>query len=81
MIYSENELKSRIKSIIKSFFGIDVLDDTALVGRENRLVARDLLVIFLEIEKVFKIKFEEDDILEYGFKTVNTISKALYSKL
>lgn len=55
--------------------------DKDLFGRELRLLARDIMVLFCEVEKSFNIKIKEEMFSRYGFRTLRNIAKILEESL
>lgn len=50
-----------------------------LLGEKVGLEARDLLLLFYEIEQRFNIQFSEETINTYEFNTINNIKNAILS--
>lgn len=52
-----------------------------LLGSEFRLAPRDLIYIYLDIEKEFGIEMPDEDIAEGGLSTVNRILELIERQL
>lgn len=52
-----------------------------LTGKIWKLSGIDLTFLFFEIEKTFKIKLEEDDLICYGFCTIEKIINIILKKI
>lgn len=48
--------------------------DKDLLDKDMRLLSRDLLVLFCEIENQFNIKISEELFEKYGFRTIRNIT-------
>lgn len=58
-----------------SFNGLTKEDiDKDLFDKEIRLLARDMMVLFCEIEKEFNIKITDELFEKYGFRTIRNIA-------
>lgn len=55
--------------------------DKDLLGRDQGLLARDMMVLYCEIENHFNIKIKEELFNEYGFRTLRNITDLLESNL
>lgn len=80
------EIRDEVINIIRELFNIDevVLKENQkefLTGRVIRLNHFDMLILMLNLEKCFKIKFNKDDLLNYGLATVENITMTVSRKL
>lgn len=66
-------MNDQLKISLKEFSKRDI--DKDLFGKEIRLLARDMMVLFCEIEKQFNIKITEELFEKYGFRTIGNIMK------
>jgi acyl carrier protein len=55
--------------------------DKDLFGLEFDICARDIMVLFCELEKVFNIKITEKKFEMYGFRTIRNISELVQNSL
>lgn len=51
--------------------------NTPLLGNELNIPVRELILIYFDIESVFKFKVPEDEIIEGCFKTYDSILKMI----
>lgn len=79
-------IEDRVIDLIKKLFDVDeaVLSqkkNVFLTGREFQLNHLDMLVLMLNLEKCFGIKFDKDDLLDYGLATIENITMVISKKL
>lgn len=55
--------------------------DSDLFSKEFSLHARDMLVLFCEIERTFGIKISEEVFEKYQFRTINNIAQLVESQI
>lgn len=48
-----------------------------LTGSFFRLSGVDLAYLFFELERRFDVRFQESDLVDYGFSTINKICRAV----
>lgn len=83
----EEDIKNRMKGILKSRFALDIdaikedFGDKKLLGREFGMNPRDLLYLFFDIEKEFAISIPQESIATGEFSTYNGICKIIYNEL
>lgn len=53
--------------------------DIPLTSREFSFTGFELAHLFFEIEKIYRKKFDESLLKDYGFCTINNITKAILS--
>lgn len=51
-----------------------------LLGKEMNMGPGDLLCFFLEVEKKYNININEEEIMNGGFKTINSIAQLICEK-
>lgn len=79
MVYKDVIVK-RLFDMIKAKFNISFkeenenLYDLPLTGKVWKLFGMELVILFLEIEKIYNIRFKEKDLLGYQFCTINGIA-------
>lgn len=83
-----DEIRSRLKSVLAEGLGLgsDILNiddnmDKKLLGGIWKLNARDLLYLFITIEKEFNINIPQTAVVEGKFTTVNGIVAVLEKSL
>lgn len=54
--------------------------DLILLGKEMNMGPGDLLCFFLEVEKKYNININEEEIMNGGFKTINSIAQLICEK-
>lgn len=73
-----NEARQEILNIVINKFSLNICVDNSfdkkLFGGPFNLKARDMLILYFELEKHFKIKFPQRDIIEGKFSTLNEIT-------
>ena len=78
-------MKQRVIAVIQTSLGIEFVKDTdfkySLLDPRIGLQPRDLLVVFFELEKAFRIKFTEADILKRRFDELDNIVEAVWEKV
>lgn len=79
-------IEEKVMDLIEKLFAIDKdalckKKNVFLTGREFQLDQLDMLVLMLNLEKYFKIKFNKDDLLNYGLATVGNITLTVLRKL
>ena len=66
-----------VQNILLRRTGIDFTNQEIkkkfLLGKELNIPARELVLVYLDIENEFNILIKERDVLEGGFKTYNNI--------
>lgn len=77
-------IEEQLNEIMLYRSGIDFgkneeLKDQLLLGERIKLPARELVMIYLDIEKKFKITIEDEYIINGSFKTYQGILKMLHS--
>jgi peptide maturation system acyl carrier-related protein len=81
------EIRNRLSKIFKTRFNLDLdssdesLRDKPLLGAEIRLAPRDLLYLFLDIEKEFTITIPEQEVVAGKFNSINNIIAIISSQL
>ena len=60
--------------------GIHIDETISLLDPRNGLMPRDLIVLFFELQKHYKIKFVEQDIIANRFDYLDNIVKAVEDK-
>lgn len=82
-----NDVLERIERIIENRFGIcirKIVKDYKtenLLGGKLRMEARDLLYLFFEVEKEFKISIPKESILTVEFSSLNGIVQVVQKYL
>ena len=71
------DIKLWIKQFALESTGIHI----SLLDPRNGLMPRDLIVLFFELQKHYKIKFVEQDIIANRFDYLDNIVKAVEDKL
>lgn len=75
----ERIILSKMQEIFAERFALDLNNYTeqdlerSLLSNTFRLSGRDLVYLFYDVEKVFKIKIPEEDILDGKFSSINQI--------
>lgn len=77
----EEKVMEIIKQIGEKDCAIDCLKNESLFGEKIKMRARDMLVVFFELEKQFDICFTEDDIKDYTFVSIEKISACIKKHL
>ncbi len=83
----KNKIIERLAIIFLEKFDLDInrlsnnFLNKDLLGREFRLVPRDLVYLVFEIEKVFNIIIPQEDIVAGNFKTFHNIVEVIESQL
>jgi acyl carrier protein len=81
------EIRNRLNGMIKAKFNLDLdgtgqsLSDKHLLGREINLTPRDLLYLFLDIEKEFAITIPEPEVVSGKFNSFNNIVTIIHQRL
>jgi acyl carrier protein len=81
------EIRNRLNGIIKAKFNLDLdgtdqsLSDRHLLGKEINLAPRDLLYLFLDIEKEFAITIPEPEVVSGKFTSFNSIIAIIHQRL
>lgn len=78
-----NKLLFLINDILKlSSHKLTLQDlDKDLLGLDQGLLARDMMVLYCEIENHFNVKIKEELFNKYGFRTLRNIIDLLESNL
>ena len=74
------EVEEKLDEIFKTLFKIEVensLRDTSLFEEPFNISARNFLLLFLEVEKQYKIRFSDISIEEMKIVTYNGIVKEI----
>lgn len=71
----------RNKHMDSEVTGIHIDETISLLDPRNGLMPRDLIVLFFELQKHYKIKFVEQDIIANRFDYLDNIVKAVEDKL
>lgn len=58
-----------------------IRDNFCEINLFSQMPPRDMISVFFQIEKVFDIKFSEENILKNEFETINSISNLIINKL
>jgi len=80
-------IKDSIKEILNKIFSVKIFGfsedycNEDLLGDNFGLKARDLLRLYFEIEKEFKVEIREGDILVGKFRTINNIADCIYKEI
>lgn len=75
-----NDIKQLIMNIIEKKMSVNIkgfgdnVFDKELTGSNMQLKARDLLRLYFEVEKEFKINIPEHDIMDGHFNSINNIA-------
>lgn len=84
---SEENIKDAILNIIYEKFGVkfdrndvDSLNIN-LLNEKTKLKARDLLVLFYELEKCYSLEIPVESVIKGEFKSISSISNIIYSHL
>ncbi|MEN8908017.1 MAG: peptide maturation system acyl carrier-related protein [Clostridiales bacterium] len=81
--YSIEEIKEKLENIMEDRFEINIdklkVDyfKENLLGSYFRFKARDLVYILIDVEEVFKISIEKEEIINGNFKSLESISKLI----
>lgn len=80
---STDELKENVRKFIisKSFPKISELDDNAMIFDEGILDSMGFMSLITHLESNLKVRFEDLDLLETNFESVNAISNFVLAKL
>ncbi|WP_244648311.1 peptide maturation system acyl carrier-related protein [Ruminiclostridium herbifermentans] len=77
MLTCKRNIEKELENIFINRFGLDFTKMEAkndyLLGSNIKLAPRDLLYIFVDVEKEFNIKISESFIIEGKFNTFNNI--------
>lgn len=79
----ENAILSKLQEIFAERFALDLNNYTeqdferSLLSKTFRLSGRDLVYLFYDVEKVFKIEIPEKDILQGNFSSINQITNII----
>lgn len=82
-----NQIRLQLEELFKELFCIDMSKysnedmDRPLTSKLYGLHARNLVYLFFEVEKKFKITIQESDITELRFDSFNNILKIIESNL
>jgi hypothetical protein len=83
--FTDSKIKEQIITILHDRYNIPLRSlnpgqwDIPLTSREFGLTGFKLAHLFFEIEKIYGKSFEEIILKDYGFCTINNISKAILS--
>ena len=75
------DIKLWIKQFALESTGIHIDETISLLDPRNGLMPRYLIVLFFELQKHYKIKFVEQDIIANRFDYLDNIVKAVEDKL
>ena len=75
------DIKLWIKQFALESTGIHIDETISLLDPRNGLMPRDFIVLFFELQKHYKIKFVEQDIIANRFDYLDNIVKAVEDKL
>lgn len=76
----KNVIAKCLFDMIKAKFNISFKDENEelynlpLTGKAWKLFGMELVILLLEIEKMYTIRFKEEDLLQYQFCTINEIA-------
>ncbi len=86
-IVNEENIYERLKNIFSTRFELDLGlvaredFDKHLLGSEFRLAPRDLVYLYLDIEKYFGISIPDEDVAMGGLSTINNIIEMVYHQI
>ena len=86
-IINNEEIYEKLRNIFSNRFEMDLEAiakenfDKHLLGSEFRLAPRDLIYIYIDIEKDFNISIPEEDVATGGLSTINNTIKMVYRQL
>jgi peptide maturation system acyl carrier-related protein len=81
------DIRNRLNNIFKTRFNLDLVNSGEsipgghLLGKEVRLAPRDLVYLFLDIEKEFAITIPEQEVVAGKFSSFNNIIEIISSRL
>lgn len=79
---NNSEVKKHLIKLLHDRFNITLNQgqcDTLLTSKEIGLTGFELAHLFFEIEKIYSKSFEARILKDYGFCTINNITKAIIS--
>ncbi|MFZ5986131.1 MAG: peptide maturation system acyl carrier-related protein [Bacillota bacterium] len=74
-----DDIKSKLIRIFRDRYNIDLSSgdegsfSKELMGKEIRLLPRDLLYLFFDVEREFGIQIPEGEIINGNFRSINSI--------
>jgi peptide maturation system acyl carrier-related protein len=86
-IINHEEIYEKLQNIFSNRFEIDLESiakenfDKHLLGSDFRLAPRNLVYIYLDIEKDFGISIPDEDVATGGLNTINKIIEMVYRQL
>lgn len=81
---NRDEITKKVIVFIKEKFSIEleenIIKEYSLLDPRVGLTPRDLLVLFMEMQKIFDIRFVEEDVIEKRFDFMDNIVDAIMMK-
>lgn len=85
LLMNREEIKIKVVRYIKEKFSLElgesIIKEFSLLDPRIGLTPRDLLVLFMDMQKVFDIRFVEEDIMEKRFDYLDNIVDAIMKKV
>lgn len=82
---NRDEVVKRVNEFIKEKFSLDlegnIIKEYSLLDPRVGLTPRDLLVLFMEMQRIFGIRFVEQDVIEKRFDYLDNIVDAIMMKV
>jgi acyl carrier protein len=84
-LMNRDEVVKRVNEFIKEKFSLDlegnIIKEYSLLDPRVGLTPRDLLVLFMEMQRIFGIRFVEQDVIEKRFDYLDNIVDAIMMKV
>lgn len=84
LLMNRDEITKKVIVFIKEKFSIEleenIIKEYSLLDPRVGLTPRDLLVLFMEMQKIFDIRFVEEDVIEKRFDFMDNIVDAIMMK-
>ena len=83
-LMKENRNEEKVKDILKKYRNLEQKKDwknQKLLGNDLKFSARDLINVYVELEKEFDIHFKEKDIVAGKFDTFDDIIKLINKEI
>lgn len=82
---NRDEVVKRVSEFIKEKFSLEleenIIKEYSLLDPRVGLMPRDLLVLFTEMQRIFGIRFVEQDVIEKRFDYLDNIVDAIMMKV
>ncbi len=82
---NREEITKKVVAYIKEKFSLElgenIIKEYSLLDPRIGLTPRDLLVLFMDMQKIYDIRFVEEDIIENRFDYLDNIVYAIEKKV